>query len=197
MAMSRSLGVVTLAGEPASGKSSVFRAMLSQLNERPVLFKSGLVNGFHFTTKRLTVLGSYDSQLQHPGTDKLSMAVQPDFNALLRRWSADPERAGWVILYEGDRLCNATSLNLIQELQLPWIGFVLYAPPDLLLQRHAARDTQDSTWLAGRLTKVRNLADQFKLTRLKNESALDLLVNAGILLEAAKELQRLMAKEAT
>ncbi len=188
------LGVVALTGEPASGKSTVFRTLLSMLHERPVMFKSGLVNGFHYTVARITVLGSYDSTLQHPGTDKLSMAVQPDFNGLLQRWSLDPTRQGWVLLYEGDRLCNQASLNLIKELHLPFEGYALRADPATLATRHTARDNQNATWLAGRQTKVKRLVEEFGFTWLVNESTLDLLANAGRLLEAVKRVQGQLAQ---
>jgi hypothetical protein len=188
------IGVVLLTGYPATGKSTVMRTVLGQLRERPTFFKSGLVSGFHYGLARITILGNYDITLTFPGTDKLSMAVQPDFNALLGGWRDDHSHNGHILLFEGDRLCNSSSLNRIIELQLPWVGFVLVADQAIINKRHGARDKQNATWLAGRVTKVDNLVCNYHLQPLTNNTAVDTLSNAATLLEAVKQVQATIAQ---
>jgi len=183
------IGCVLLAGYPAAGKSTTTRAVLGQLHECPTFFKAGLVSGFQYTVARVIVLGDYDASLTFPGTDKLSMAVQPDFNAMLDRWRDDSDHHGQVLLFEGDRLCNSSSLKRIIELQLPWAGFVLTASNEAISSRHSTRDNQNATWIAGRVTKVNNLVSAYNLQPLTNSTPIDTLRNAATLLQAVKGVQ--------
>lgn len=101
--------------------------------------------------------GIYNGEL-FEGTDKLSMAVQPDAVAFVRRRAGQP---GTLVL-EGDRLANAKFLKSMYDFG-PGVEthlVVLSTPPDDLLHRHKTRgDNQTERWLSSRKTKVQNLVE--------------------------------------
>lgn len=188
------IGCVLLSGEPASGKSTIMRSFLTMLHERPTFFKVGLVSGFHYTIARTTIIGDYNTSKTFPGTDCLSMAVQPEFNAMLRRWRSDQARNGYILVFEGDRLCNNPTIDTLNDIQIPWVGYTATADQTLIDARHAARDAQNASWLEGRRTKVKNLTDKYHLTPLVNNTGIDVVVNAQTIMTAVRTLQQRIAQ---
>jgi hypothetical protein len=97
-----------------------------------------------------------------PGTDTLAMNIQPRAVAWIATHPAEH------LIAEGDRLANPSFLDAIRNsdytLRLVWLD----TPADLAASRRAARsDTaQNPTWLAGRITKIRNLTDAYETIRL-------------------------------
>lgn len=183
------IGVIAIGGEPATGKSKLMRTLISMLGPVSEPFRSGLLTGYAWTDRLVAVLGDYSPDRVYPGTDCLSMAVQPFFNRLLEAWATDPFRANWVILYEGDRLFNDRSLSLIKTLGLPHKFYLVTACPETLAARHASRDNQNASWLKGRATKLANLVERYDPTVLHNNTGIDLLSNAHLLLTATIILQ--------
>lgn len=97
-----------------------------------------------------------------PGTDTLAMNIQP--RAVT--WIATHPAAH--LIAEGDRLANPSFLDAITNhgytLRLIWID----TPEPIAADRRAARSAtkQNPTWLAGRITKTRNLTDRYPTHRL-------------------------------
>lgn len=155
--------VVGLIGEPASGKSTVMRAVLSGLDSTYTSFKYRLVVGRQYP-RNLYVLGIYDDRNVFGGTDRLSMAVQPD---AIRFLSKVPPCS--TVLFEGDRLTRAGFLQAAAaagNLKL----FLLEASPDEKKRRHKDRnDTQPPQFQRSRATLVANIAAHFPVERLRNE----------------------------
>lgn len=75
------------------------------------------------------------------------------------------------VLGEGDRLACPSIFDWLAENAAPF-RLVLLAAPDAVIaarraQRAAAlRRAQDGSWLAGLASKVKNLAEQYRATRL-------------------------------
>ncbi len=184
------IGFIGLGGYPASGKSTLIRTLLPRLRGQAVNFKNGLVFGVIYPQEKLAVLGSYLREERYPGTDRFSMSVQPDFNRFLQEWNDDPARHGWIVLLEGDRLFNNTTLVLVRDvLHLPHRLFTLQVDDSVISSRHGKRDSQDATWLRGRATKVEHLVKEFQPTVLPNNTAIDLLTNTDTLLQALDDLR--------
>ena len=181
------IGVVTLGGAPATGKSAVTLTLLKQFRGQAVDFRYNTITGTSYTHEKVMVLGSYRSGETFPGTDRLAMNVQPHFNAFLVQLTNEPPFHGWVLYFEGDRLFNGTSLQ--RCVHLPHRFYVLEVDEVHLAQRHQQRDQQDEKWLRGRATKVANLQRNYKMTVLANVTPTDLLTNASLLLQGIREVQ--------
>jgi broad-specificity NMP kinase len=160
--------VIAVCGVPGTGKSTLFREfMKSSTWERTQPAK--LVDSEYSKDLDLYILGKYDEGETFPGTDKLSLAVQPEFV----KWFKVTESN---ILMEGDRLTNMNLYELMSE--QPDIEFhivVLKCKQDLLKQRYADRGSnQSDQFLNGRETKISNIQNNFSLaeyiTEFKNET---------------------------
>ena len=73
--------IIAIGGEPATGKTTLVKSILMRF--KPLKkFKYGLVQGLYNERLKLYIIGVYDGSI-FSGTDKLSMAVQPDFIKLI------------------------------------------------------------------------------------------------------------------
>jgi hypothetical protein len=91
-----------------------------------------------------------------PGTDRLSMSVQP--RAV--EWVGSAPAP--MVFGEGDRLASAGFLHALSDYCDEWWLVYLSAPAEVIEARRAERGSQQNeTWLQGRRTKTRNLAVQF------------------------------------
>lgn len=140
-----------LVGEPAAGKTTAMRAMLATIPGAGDVLDLG--GGFRVTVYRradVAVLGTY---LGHPfdGTDRLSMAV----GLRAREWIAT--RPHPTVLGEGDRLASKPFFLTAAEAGYD-VDVVLLDAHGAAENRRAARPAQaNPSWVAGRVTKVRNL----------------------------------------
>lgn len=144
-------------GEPATGKTHLVRALVSLLRFRGVRLDPSLSLSFPALVdpqRRTAVLGRYVEGDVFAGTDRLSMSAQPKVLAAIR--SLDD---GWRVLFEGDRLCNASFMDACVRMGRPARLFLLtVGSPQILRERHVQRgDKQGETFLKGRATKWRNL----------------------------------------
>lgn len=169
---------VFIAGEPATGKTTLMRRILPHLGP-PQDFAYGKAKGTFHPERKVWVLGLYPPGETFGGTDRLAMTVIND----AKEWLLSVPKLHCVLL-EGDRLANGSFLNFAKEagaLEL----FLLIAREDALRQRHEARgDTQAASWLAGRRTKLLGLKKQFPFRELENETEPDGLLNAARVWEA-------------
>lgn len=169
---------IAIGGEPATGKSAIMLEVLRLIGPGP-LFTCGLCRGTLHQQESVAVIGLYDGS-GFPGTDRLSMGVQPDAVRFVRARAASyPESA---VVFEGDRLFNAKFLGELASVAALEV-FVVTTEPVLLDMRHAlARaDAQSETWLAGRRTKVANIRRAFPHTVLSNNLPEDVERNARLL----------------
>ena len=122
-------------------------------------FSFGLVKGLYCPKRQLFIPGVYDDSI-FCGTDKLSMAVQPDFIKLARKM----KRA--TFLFEGDRLFNQSLFE-----QVKCDIYVITATEETLQQRHKARkDNQTAKFLKAKKTKIQNVIDNNRVTIMPNDT---------------------------
>lgn len=153
--------VLGIGGEPATGKSSLMKQIMSYLGEGQT-FSFGKLKGIQFDEPRVFVFGVYDDGV-FSGTDRLSMDVIIDSKAFLEAITKDPKWFGWTVLFEGDRLFNKTFLTFCAGLAEQCHFFVLEVQESEKARRHKFReDTQNETWLKGRATKIRNIVESMK-----------------------------------
>jgi hypothetical protein len=91
-------------------------------------FSYGLVKGLYSKEKQIYFIGIYDNSI-FCGTDKLSMAVQPDFIKLL------DIKKNATFVFEGDRLFNQSLFD-----QKPCDIYVLEVNNENLKERHKTRN---------------------------------------------------------
>jgi hypothetical protein len=147
--------VIGIGGEPATGKSALMTGILSALGPGSEV-RSGVIRGTAHLGSSVVVLGLYGEDAgPYPGTDRLSMAVQPRTLEYLRDRAAAGVTAA---LFEGDRLFNAKFLRACLE-DFPGSKFLLLtaSEPVKAARRVGRSDTKPSAFLEGRATKYANV----------------------------------------
>lgn len=140
--------MVYLIGIPGSGKTTLFRELLGGLAEGAEVVSQPFLHTVY--RNGLYQLGG--ERETFGGTDVLPMNVQPKVVEWLGTTKATR------IIAEGDRLANDKFFNAV--IRQGWMlhVFLLNTPFDRAGERRDQRGSkQDPKWLAGRITKVRNL----------------------------------------
>lgn len=153
MMFSESRKIIAMIGVPATGKSTIMKAFLSQFQDWE-LKEAPLVPYLH--RANLDVLGRYEPGEKFPGTDRFSMAVQPKAIEFVNNTHTN-------ILFEGDRLGTASFLEHCAdhgELEI----LIITTNPGIIEARHHSRnDTQSEQFKQGRETKIDNIRSNFML----------------------------------
>lgn len=167
--------IIAIGGVPATGKTTMMRNIIK--HHMPLTtFKYKLVRGMYNRKTNVYILGIYDNSL-FSGTDKLSMAVQPDFINLIKK----SPRATFV--FEGDRLFNS---SLFEQVECDI--FVLEADPEVVEKRHVDRqDNQTDKFKKAKQTKIQNIKDKYNVTILENNTEKQSENNLNIILKAIKK----------
>lgn len=174
---------IAIGGEPASGKTTLMRALIHKLGGSKAL-SSGKLKGHYFSQHKLFILGVYGSGETFEGTDKLSMAVQPDAINFLNKLKDNPRYPGHRVIFEGDRLFTASFLEEAQKMSTEFKIFVLDVKEETKDTRHIQRgDSQSEQFLKGRKTKIENIMKKFEVQTLINETEQDLTMNMGTIME--------------
>jgi molybdopterin-guanine dinucleotide biosynthesis protein len=92
--------VIAIGGEPGSGKTTLMKRLVEHFKVQPHYTEVKLVP--YLQNGNIYVLGKYEDDQVFAGTDRMSMAVQPEAIKFLATLPADS-----VVLYEGDRLFTA------------------------------------------------------------------------------------------
>jgi|TARA_R110001592_G_scaffold28662_1_gene104865 deoxyadenosine/deoxycytidine kinase len=140
---------LAIGGVPATGKTTLMKMIINQIKPKQS-FKFGLLRGY--IKDNTAILGIYKKGEVFAGTDKLSMAVQKDFDIYV-------DRKAFNISFEGDRLFTGNNLkNLTTKYNTRII--ILDADEETLKQRHINRgDNQSETFLRSRNTKIKNILE--------------------------------------
>jgi broad-specificity NMP kinase len=149
--------IVAVGGSPGTGKTTLFRKFMEDkqfISTEPAKLVSASYNG----ERDLYILGKYEEGETFAGTDRLSMAVQPNLQEWIQTHNCN-------ILFEGDRVFNQSFLEFCMGLpDTELIVVFLKAPKDILEQRYKDRGSdQSEQFLRGRETKYSNLMSNFEL----------------------------------
>ncbi len=164
--------IIGIGGVPASGKSLLMKSIISQMNQcGSTSLEFGLVKGFVLPEMKVIVLGKYAKGQEYPGTDRLSMGVQPDAEKLVDHLASCREWNFHTLLFEGDRLFNEKFINCCNQHAWTICHWLLLTIPEKMQRvRLKARSAREITlagmdrsgpsedWLKGRATKAENLS---------------------------------------
>lgn len=151
--------VVIVMGEPGTGKTTLVRKFMERWGTWKQMFTEWKLVPFH-AFGRYVVLGKYEEGEVFAGTDRMSMAVQPEAVAFLKECSA---RGVIGVLFEGDRLTNLSFIEHCLENYDTQI-FYLDVDPKTRASRYAERGSnQDEKFLKGRETKYANILTNFNV----------------------------------
>lgn len=144
---------VAIGGIPATGKTTLMKNIIDILKPKKK-FKYGLLRGY--VKENIAILGVYEPYDVFGGTDKLSMAVQKDYEIFVNKIMFYP-------LFEGDRLFTKNNLiNICKKYDTKII--ILENDEKTLESRHKERnDNQTNKFIKGRITKINNILNEEKL----------------------------------
>ena len=173
--------IIAIAGVPGTGKTTLMRNFMDFYEwERQSPAK--LVETMYCKELDLHILGKYEDGEVFAGTDKLSMACQPEVTKWLQGTKSN-------VVYEGDRLTGQKFYDALLALPETEVTFIiLKAPPELLKQRYADRGSdQNETFLAGRASKIDNILSNFDymdhIVEVKNENGTDMYKTINLIKE--------------
>lgn len=148
--------VIAIGGEPGSGKSTLMKEIILHYGVEPKYDAFKLVP--YLQKDNIYVLGKYEEGEVFSGTDRMSMAVQPEAIKFL---ASLPN--GAVVLFEGDRLFTASFLeHCLDKYNLNII--YLSTTKQIREDRYKERGSnQNETWLQGRETKISNIMSNMTL----------------------------------
>lgn len=149
--------LIAVGGSPGTGKTTLFRKYMEDKDWIQVE-PAKLISAMYNEKLDLYILGKYAEGETFAGTDRLSMAVQPEIQKWIQTHNCN-------ILFEGDRIFNQSFLEFAMGLPDTDLQVVmLTAPKDLLEQRYKERGSdQSEQFLRGRETKYSNLQSNFDL----------------------------------
>lgn len=149
--------LLAVGGQPGTGKTTLFRKFMEGKKWIEVE-PAKLVSAMYNEEMDLYILGKYQEGETFAGTDRLSMAVQPEVQKWIQTHNCN-------ILFEGDRIFNQSFLEFAMGLPNTDLQVVyLKAPKEILEQRYKDRGSdQSEQFLRGRETKYSNLLSNFEL----------------------------------
>ena len=151
--------IIGLIGEPAAGKSTVFRKLLAKFGAGTVK-KEGLVAYTEYPDDKVIVAGIYDEQV-FSGTDRLSKGCGPKYREWLVTKNANPEWDDWTFYWEGERFSNSKFFDFFRDECSEITIYYLMADEATLNERNANRSNQNPSWRKGMATRMRNLREGY------------------------------------
>ena len=164
---------IAIGGVPATGKTTLIRNLKIKLGKKSS-FKFGKLRGECY--ENIFILGIYDEKL-FSGTDRLSMAVQPDAVDFMKYLKKQNKK--YYVIFEGDRLFNSSIIEEIKKYSELKI-YMITAFKDITTQRHIDRkDDQSKKFIKGRYTKLNNIYNKYinEIETLSNNNEDELKTN--------------------
>jgi hypothetical protein len=160
--------VIAMGGEPATGKTTLMFRLISMADDWQTVKPEKLLDAMYSKKLNLYILGKYvDDGNVFQGTDRLSMAVQPDATAFFSNLAYESNADGHSVnvIFEGDRLFNGKMLDRLSELFPNDFKILILTVKDSTLdQRHIDRkDDQDDKFKNSRKTKISNIMGSLTL----------------------------------
>jgi dephospho-CoA kinase len=159
--------VFAIGGEPGAGKSTLMKEIISKFNWIKVYDEVKLVPYLQYDCNY--ILGKYDEGETFSGTDRMSMAVQPEAVKFLASLHKDS-----VVLFEGDRLFTSSFLEHCVNI---YNTDIIYLETDKAVRQERYKErgsNQNETWLQGRETKIANILTNmtlmFNTVKFKNNN---------------------------
>jgi hypothetical protein len=152
--------ILGVGGEPATGKTTLFRRIREELPGGATVFKYKSMQAERWDEARVIFLGFYEEGDRYGGTDRLGLSVQPDAADFLRTGllALPGPVHTWTVLFEGDRLFNDSFLTGPCSESGDLRAWILTVEPVAKERRRRARgDAHSETFLKGRNTKYSNL----------------------------------------
>jgi hypothetical protein len=156
--------VIAMGGEPATGKTTLMFKLISMTDDWKICKPEKLLDAMYSEKLNLYVLGKYvDDGNVFQGTDRLSMAVQPDAEKFFNSLTSNNHSVN--VIFEGDRLFNAKLLEKLSD----WFPndlkiLILRAQDSTLDRRHVYRnDNQNDKFKESRKTKISNIQNSLVL----------------------------------
>lgn len=148
--------VIAIGGEPGAGKSALLKEIIKHYGVEPKYDTFKLVP--YLQKENIYVLGKYEEGEVFSGTDRMSMAVQPEAVKFLKSLSNDS-----IVLFEGDRLFTVSFLeHCLDKYDLSII--YISTTKQIREERYKERGSnQNETWLQGRETKISNIMSNMTL----------------------------------
>jgi dephospho-CoA kinase len=148
--------VIAIGGEPGSGKTTLMKEIINHYKVESKYEAFKLVP--YLQKNNIYILGKYEEGEVFSGTDRMSMAVQPEAVKFLSTLPFDA-----VVLYEGDRLFTVSFLeHCLDNYDLKII--YLQTKKETRNERYKERGSnQNATWLQGRETKISNIMTNMTL----------------------------------
>ncbi|CAB4162906.1 AAA domain containing protein [uncultured Caudovirales phage] len=148
--------IVAIGGEPGSGKSTLMKRVIDRFKMTPKYDSFKLVP--YLQNDNVYILGKYEEGEVFSGTDRMSMAVQPEAVKFLASLPKDS-----VVIFEGDRLFNSSFLEHCND---NYDTQIIYLKTDKSVreERYKERGSeQNETWLRGRESKISNILTNMNL----------------------------------
>jgi len=152
--------IIGFIGEPASGKSTVMREIISSFKGVGYVRKIGLIVYTFYHDDKAIVAGIYDDQV-FSGTDRLSKSCGPVYREWIKEMVDDPDFDDYTFYWEGERFSNNKFFDFFfQECPDPLI-YYLEVNEEVLNERNQARSQQNDTWRKGMKTRMNNLKNKY------------------------------------
>tara|TARA_R100000664_G_scaffold12249_1_gene19714 strand:- start:2000 stop:2566 length:567 start_codon:yes stop_codon:yes gene_type:complete len=169
--------ITVIGGVPCSGKSTLMKEIKKRTDCKNE-FEYKLVKGHHDDKIENVILGVYiDSGEIFSGTDRLSMAVQPDAIEFLQKGEFNNA------YIEGDRLFKPSFIRTCSMLTTDLRVIILEAGKEILEKRHKERgDSQSEEWIKAKRTTVDNIKNAFPCHVLNNNDLNEMNANIDYIL---------------
>lgn len=159
------MNVIIVIGEPGTGKTTLMKQLMSSIGNWDQHFSDYPLVPYHQNAKTI-VLGKYEDDKVFAGTDTMSMAVQPNAKEFMLQCQKNGIQN---VVFEGDRLSNLSFLQFCIE-NFNVHVYYLKVSKEIREERYKARGSnQSEKFIAGRVTKYRNLVNSFDVMSVLSE----------------------------
>ena len=168
------LSVIGICGQPGSGKTHCIKSYMMDSGAVWEQGSFGLLRYHRDPRRQITIFGVYDDTSKFDGTDRLSMAVQPDAELYINSKINTDEK----VIFEGDRLFNCKFLCVIDSIGAQSTLFHINTNDEKANLQRAKRGTnQPSSFISSRITKIKNISKKHSLQSYSQASILRFLLS--------------------